>query len=678
MPRDAQTHPAAPADPLGAGLERFGVLRTDRRRVGALLGLGGLSLAAGLVTPWLLARIVDDVILRARLDALPWLAGGFLAAIVAEELLGVAASLGRLRFGLATAARLRSGVLDHYLRLRADRYAAIPGGEVLQHIGDHATSVQHFVSDVLVPLPVQLLTVVIVLGALVWVSPLLALVALAALPAVAIGAARLLPAVRTRRRAAAEAAVRTIAFLQDLLGRGRTLRIFGRADWAVRRFGRAEAARGEAMARLAAVSEGSDRAARLGTGVATVVVLAVGAVLIRDGHLTLGALLAFNALLLRLYGPLRGLLRARAERHAVETVLEQLSTFLREPAEPRERSGSDAPYPDTAPFGFRDALRLRGVRFAYPDGPAVLQGVDLDVRRGEALGVVGESGAGKSTLLDVLARLQEPSEGAITVDARDAGAVGLASWRRRVRLLEQDAPLLTGTLRENLWLGLPPHLDAEPAEDDARLQMALRMAGLAEMVATLPQGLDTPVGEGGAALSGGERRRVALARALVSQPDVLLLDEPFTGLDDARRAEVRGALVRLQREAGMAIVLVSHELDDIAALAERVAVLHGGRVALEAPAAELLARRDAHDRVAFPDAPTGLLDAANEALARAGVAARLRTATTGGWAAEVERTRTDPLDVARAVRERVPTCGRVVVERATLRSLLPVSPGGSP
>jgi ABC-type multidrug transport system fused ATPase/permease subunit len=655
---------AAP-DPLGRGVARYGVVPADRRRVAKLLALGAVGLGAGLLTPWLLARIVDDGILRGDTGALPWLAVTFVLALVAEEALGLAAALGRLRFGLDVAARLRVRLLDHYLRLRPDRAALVPGGDVLQQVGDHATAVQHFVADVLLPLPLQALTLLVVGAALVWLSPPLALVAVAALPALAFAAARLLPTIRERRRAAAAAATETLTFAQELLGRGRTLRVFGRTDWAARRFGAAESARGAAMARLLLAHDGADRLTRLGTGATTLVVLAVGALLVARGSLSLGALLAFNALLLRLFGPLRAALRARAERHGVETVLERFAALLAEPAEPPSESGRELP-PDIAVFGFRRALRLENVRFVWPDGSEVLRGVDLTLRPGERLGLVGESGAGKSTLLDLLVRLQEPTGGALTLDGRPAADVDRASWRRHVRLLEQGAPLFAGTLRENVALGLPPGT----VPDDGRVERALRLAGLGTKLAALPAGLETAVGAGGATLSGGERQRVALARALVSEPAVLLLDEPFTGVDDALRAELRSALLRLQAETGMSIVVVAHELDDVAAMAQRVVVLHEGRVVREAAPAELLARRAAHDRVAFPDAPPEALEAANAALDRAGLPARLWPARTGGLATEVERTRVDPLAVARAVREAVPAAARVVVERATLRCLL--------
>jgi ATP-binding cassette, subfamily B, bacterial len=227
------------------------------------------------------------------------------------------------------------------------------------------------------------------------------------------------------------------------------------------------------------------------------------------------------------------------------------------------------------------------VWFAYAEGAPVLRHLDLEVAAGERVCVVGPTGAGKSTLLALLLRFYDPDAGAVELDGTDLRDLGLASLRRQLALVPQDPWILDGTVADNLRFGRPGATDAE-------VEAAARAALVHEFVHRLPDGWNTQIGEGGVRLSGGQRRRVALARAILRDASVLLLDEPTSGLDAASEQAVLDALDRAAE--GRTVLAVSHRLS-LAARADRVVVLDGGRVVEQGPPGDLLAAGGAYARL---------------------------------------------------------------------------------
>jgi ABC-type multidrug transport system fused ATPase/permease subunit len=228
------------------------------------------------------------------------------------------------------------------------------------------------------------------------------------------------------------------------------------------------------------------------------------------------------------------------------------------------------PDPGTATIAFA------GVSFRYPAGDReVLHDVELELRPGETVALVGPSGGGKSTLASLLLRFAEPTSGRILVGADDLAALDAAAWRRRLAYVPQRPTLFRGTIAHNIGLG-------DPSADEVRVRQAAQLAGAQEFVAALPEGYATVVGDGGRALSSGERRRIALARAFLRDATLVILDEPTADLDAESAALVGEAIDRLR--VGRTVLLVAHR-PELAASADRIVRLDGGRVVEPAEAA---------------------------------------------------------------------------------------------
>jgi ATP-binding cassette subfamily B protein len=310
-------------------------------------------------------------------------------------------------------------------------------------------------------------------------------------------------------------------------------------------------------------------------------VFLVGGWRVIDGAITMGTLVAFLAYQARLVGPIQGMMGLYTNLATRRVSLRRVREILDTPPEVEERS--DAIALPTA----RGELAFEGVVLTHGRGASVLDGVRITVRAGERVALVGRSGEGKSTIADLLVRQLDPDGGRVTLDGHDLRTLRLADLRRHVVVVDQEPVLFDATIAENIRYGAA-------TANDTEVESAASAAGLGALLARAPEGIQTPVGERGRALSAGERQRVALARAILADPRVLVLDEATSSLDPATEAAVAEAFATVMR--GRTTIAITHRLA-LAQRADRVFVLEQGRIVEEGAPADLLAKGGAIARV---------------------------------------------------------------------------------
>ncbi|BDG07477.1 ABC transporter ATP-binding protein [Anaeromyxobacter paludicola] len=398
------------------------------------------------------------------------------------------------------------------------------------------------------------------------------LVVLAFAPIPGIIAALAAPAQTRRERGLLERWVGIYSRLNEVLAGIVTVKSFAMEESEKKRFLSQVRSTNEVVSRGVAFDAGVGAAQSLATAAARVAAIAVGGWLVVTGRATLGTVVAVLGYLSGLFGPVQGLSGLYKTLQTARVSLEQVFAIL--DAEDHVEDGADA----AEPGPLRGEVRFEDVHFAFPGGHELLRGIDLHVRPGEAVALVGPSGAGKTTLITLLQRFYDPSAGRILVDGRDLKGLKQRSVRGQIGVVLQDSLLFNESVRDNIAYGRPQATDAE-------IEAAARAAHAHEFVERLPNGYRTVVGERGSRLSAGERQRIAIARALLKDPAILVLDEPTSALDAESEALVQEALDRVM--AGRTTFAIAHRLSTVVN-ADRILVLRKGRIVEQGSHAELM------------------------------------------------------------------------------------------
>jgi ATP-binding cassette subfamily B protein len=528
--------------PPGALAAAAPYVRPERRRLALSVALGTLEIGTRLLEPWPLALAVDHALgdepFRGPTEVLAGLGttGLLVAAGVATVLLTAAGSLLDATSG-AIAQRsaervggaMRAAVFSHVLSLSLRWHDRVRTGEVLSRLSTDVGRVQDALTAVVMSFLPNAVLLVGAVTILVVVDPVLALLGLAVLPVLAWLTAGQRRRVRAAELAARDATGQLSGTTTDLLRNVRAIQAFGRLDRAVRMYAapndRAVSARMSAVMTSARWSPVPDVVLAIGTGI----VLVAGGLQVRAGRLTIGELLVVLMYLGDLQSPVRSLVRLTSVRAKAMASAMRLGEVL-----DCTEAVQDPPTPRPVP-PVREGLRLESVRFSYsPDRPVLID-FDLTVTAGETVCLFGPSGAGKSTALHLLLRLYDVDAGRVLIDGVDVRELAAVELRQQLAFVPQDPWLLDATVAENIAFG-------SATATRAQVLAAGRAAWVDEFALTLPEGYDTPLGESGVRLSGGQRRRVALARAVVSSAPVVLLDEPTTSLDAEAARQVVGAI----------------------------------------------------------------------------------------------------------------------------------------
>ncbi|MFD1146419.1 ABC transporter ATP-binding protein [Saccharothrix hoggarensis] len=550
-------------------------LKPVRGPVGLAMAATMLAMMCGLGIPLITQRIVDGPIADRDLGALPLLVGVVVLLGCAEAALFYARR--KLIAGPASdvEARMRAELYHHLQDLQVAFHDRYQSGQLLSRATTDLTQVRRFVGFAVIFLVVNTLVVLTGLGVLFALSPALGLIVLAStLPLLALSYLFESKFKVVARRAQDQSGDLTTVVEESVLGI-RVLKAFGRGPHLTRRFLRqarelrdTELAKVRIFAALWAVLIVLPELGIAGQ-------LAFGSIGIANGTVTVGTLVAAITVSAYLRWPIDSIGWLLAETNSTASALERYfevidaEVTVTNPANPR---------PPVTPV--RGHVRFEGVRYRHPGAEhEVLRGVDLDIRPGETVALVGATGSGKTTVTALVPRLADVTGGRVTLDGVDVRELDLGELRRVVGTAFEEPILFSASVTENVALG---------ARDvgEERVREALKVARADEFVNALPWGLDTRIGEQGLSLSGGQRQRLALARAVAGHPAVLVLDDPLSALDVHTEAEVEAALRRVLKD--VTALVVAHRPSTVQ-LADRVAMLVDGRIAATGTHAELLA-----------------------------------------------------------------------------------------
>lgn len=549
--------------PVATGREtRRAVWHLVRPRTGRLvLALGALVLGSllGLATPILLGRIVDIVIEQRGVAAV-----SLPAALLAAVAVGAAGLLGwghRLvaRVGEPALADLRESVMDRALHLDLATVEAAGSGDLVSRVTGDVEVVAEAVSEVLATFAVAALTIALTLVGLAALDWRFALAGMCAVPIQAwtlrwyLGNAT--PVFTAEREAEGARAQQ----LLDSIGGAATVRAFRLAPEHLAKVADRSLATVELVMLSMRYRTRFYGQLNVAEFVALAAILVAGFFMVRDDIVTVGATTAAALLFIRLFDPINVFLGLMDEVQQAGAGLARLVGVADLPArvEPA-RTGVPAD----------GSIRVRGVHFAYQDGHDVLRGVDLDVRPGERVALVGASGAGKTTLAKLLAGIQHTSRGTIELGGVAMDALGAATTRDTVALVTQEVHVFSGRLADDLWL-------ARPEATAAELEDALRVVGALAWVDALPDGLHTVVGDGGHRLTSAQSQQVALARVHLADRPVVILDEATAEAGSVGARQIEAAADKVL--AGRTSLVVAHRLSQ-AATSDLVVVLEHGEV----------------------------------------------------------------------------------------------------
>jgi ATP-binding cassette subfamily B protein len=544
------------------------------RRLLLVLVLSLVGTGLSLTLPYLTRLLIDRALLGRDTGALVRIVAAFAALTVASFALNVVSGLRYTRVSADILFDMRLALFRHLQRLSPRFYARMPLGQIASRINSDISEIQRVAAEVALSWIGSVVFLAGAIAILIALDPLLFAVSIAVLPL------SLLALVRYRRRLEDSIAVvrdRSAGigtFLIEALQGMRLVVTHNAQDREAARFRERNDGFVDALMRMRRLTYLSGGVPGLLLSVGSGAVLLVGGWRVIDGRITMGTLVAFIAYQMRLLGPVQSLMGLYASVATARVSLRRVHEILDTPPEVTEMDAA-TPLP-----AVRGDVVLDDVTFTFDRGAPVLDRVSLTIPAGERVAIVGASGGGKSTIADLLVRQLDPTAGRILLDGRDLRELRLTDVRRHMVVVEQDPFIFNTSVAENIRYARP---DAGAADVDA----AARAAGLAELIDRLPQGIDTPVGERGRALSAGERQRLAIARAFLADPAVLVLDEATGSVDPAMEAQVVSGYEAVMR--GRTTIVISHRLEP-ARRADRVVVLDRGRIVEDGSADSLMAR----------------------------------------------------------------------------------------
>jgi ATP-binding cassette, subfamily B, bacterial len=553
----------------------------------------------GLGPPLLIRAIIDVALPDRDATLLAILVVAMVAAPAVGGLLGVLQTYLNAQIAQRVMFDLRNDLYQHLQSLSLRFFTAVKTGEIMSRLNNDVSGVSRVVGDTMTQTVMQALLLLSTVVLMIGMEWRLAALSLVVVP-VALASAR---RVGARRFEIQHEVQRTQAELSSIMQE--TLNIsgfvlmkaFAREAWEAFRFGDKNRELMDVQIRANMLGRWFRMLLAFLEALGPALVYFVGGYLVISGEMTLGTVIAFIALLARLYGPMSQLANVHVEVMGSLALFERIFEYL-----DTKSDVSDAPDARAVPEPVRGRITFRNVDFEYVPGRPVLKELDFEVEPGQLAALVGPTGAGKTTVTYLIPRFYDATRGSVQIDGQDVRALTIHSIRSHVGIVTQETYLFNTTVRENLRY-------ARSDATDEEIDRACRAARLDDVIARMPDGYDTLVGERGYRLSGGEKQRLAIARVLLKDPQILILDEATSSLDSETEAHIQAALGPLMQ--GRTTLAIAHRLSTVLA-ADRLLVLDGGRLVETGTHQELLTRGGLYARlydIQFKPQLTGLAGA---------------------------------------------------------------------
>lgn len=543
-------------------VELYRLLSPWRRQLALTAVAVVVSTGASLVPPYVAAKAIDDGIVKRDLEALDLALIVLVVAVVLYAITSALQTYSSAWVAQRALASLRSRIFGHLQVLSPGFYDRSQTGDLVSRVTNDVEQLENLVAGSLAALAGSILAVVGTLVAMFLLDVELALVALWVFPATFGAMAVWGRLARPRFRRTRDTIGALSAYLQETLGGIKLVRSFGQERRHRERFRELNACDGQAQLSTKRITFGLSVVMGLLPALGVTAILIFGGFQVSDGSKPVGVVVAFVAYFQRLLSPLAQLTNLAALYTTGGAALDKINALLDEQPAIRDRPGAI-----TLERGPGE-VRVDGVSFSYDGKRTVLHDVDVTFAAGKVTAIVGQNGAGKSTLVSLISRFYDPDRGQIAIDGNDVRDVTLASLRRSVSFSLQDTSLLSGNVRDNVLL-------AKPDASDEEIEQILAELGGLDIVSRLPDGLNTEVGESGATLSPGQRQVIALARTIMADPSIFILDEFTSGLDVLTEARLLEALDRML--AGRTRIVIAHRLGMVKR-ADHIVVMDAGRV----------------------------------------------------------------------------------------------------
>ena len=535
------------------------------RRIGFVFLLSSFGTVLGLLWPLFTKILIDDVLLARNVSLLVTLCGIMLGVTLLGYGIG---AVNRYLYTQVTARvlfALRQHLFAHLQKLSLRFHTQVKVGDLLSRLNTDIAEIQSVLTDAAFTFVTNIFVLLATVGFLIWLNWRLFLVSLLVIPLQIYGVRKIQPYMVEETRKVRELNASISAFLVESLSAIKFVKQFGAEHTQLGRLGRLGQRFVALVTRFEMIGYIGSTTATATTFLGSTIVTLYGGYLVIEGQMSIGSLVAFAAYQSRAFSPIQVLmdLYLRIERAGVS--VDRVFEFLDIGQEYTEPSGGTVGLED-----LRGEIEFRDVSFGYqtnaPASQPVLRQVSFRVEAGRRLTVLGPSGTGKSTLVDLLIRLYEPQAGTIRLDGHDVRELDLVWLRQHVVVIGHEPFLFHASILENVSY-------ASPEASREEIVAAVTAAGLHAYVTALPDGYETTVGERGARLSAGQRQRIALARALLKKPRILVLDEALSGLDVESEADLRQTLSALMQ--GCTTLVVTHRLSSLHADDAVVVLKHG-------------------------------------------------------------------------------------------------------